>query len=382
MTRPTLAYTNPEVLRWARESAGFTVEDAAAKIGIPWSQLEMAESDVDYLTLRQAEKAAQVYERPLAALLLPSPPTELAPEAQFRRLSGAPEPPWPPEMRLLVRRVRRRQDAAVELYEDLEETPPWLGVTERLRGVEPTALAGWTRDLLGVTRETQAAWARGDAYAPLRGWTAAVEEIGTLVMQDGSMELELMRGFASVDDAVPAIVINSADEPRARAFTLLHELGHLALRAAGTAGARSTEQWANDFAGSVMMPHEWLAGELRAATGESLIARVDVVARKLGVTPLAAAVRIARTGLSPSREIRGVIGAIRGRGKADTQRGGGGDYYGRTISRFGPTFIRLVLSALDSQAVTYPTASTLLDNVRVNNFERLRDTVARRDARR
>lgn len=378
----TLAYANPDVLRWARESAGFTVQEAAARIGIPWSKLEMAEDDVDYLTLRQAEKAAQVYERPLAALLLPAPPAEPAMEAQFRRLSGAPEPPWPPAMRLLVRRVRRRQQAAAELYEDLEETPPWSEAIERFRGVDPSELADVTRDVLGVTREAQAGWAGRDAYAPLRGWITAVEAIGTLVMQDGSMELDVMRGFASVDDVVPAIVVNSADDPRARAFTVLHELGHLVLRAAGTAGTRSTEQWANDFAGSVMLPHDWLAEEFHATSERSLIARVDAVAHKLGVTPLAVAVRLQRTALLPRREAGEVIGAIKGR-RIDTRSvGGGGDYYRRTIARFGPTFIRLVLSALDSQAVTYPTASTLLDNVRVNNFERLRDTVARREARR
>ena len=57
---------------------------------------------------------------------------------------------------------------------------------------------------------------------------------------------------------------------------------------------------------------------------------------------------------------------------------GGGDYYYRTISRLGPGYIRLVFEALDNQVVTYPTASTLLDNVRVNNFDQLREYVGRR----
>jgi transcriptional regulator with XRE-family HTH domain len=56
-----LAYTEPDVLRWARESAGYTVEQAAEKIGIARWQLEMAEEGVDYLTLRQAERAADAY---------------------------------------------------------------------------------------------------------------------------------------------------------------------------------------------------------------------------------------------------------------------------------------------------------------------------------
>src|ERR1035438_1836144 len=220
-----LAYTEPEVLRWARESAGYTVEQAAEKIGIARWQLEMAEEGVDYLTLRQAERAADAYERPLASLFLPSPPPEPPPEAQFRRLPGAPLPPWPPEMRLLARRVGRRQEGAAELYEDLEETPPWTDVVAHFRGAEPSDLPEVARGVLGVPREAQAGWAAADTYAPLRGWTGAVGSLGVLVMQDGSMELDVMRGFASVDDVVPAIVVNNADDPRARAFTVIHELG-------------------------------------------------------------------------------------------------------------------------------------------------------------
>ena len=94
----TLAHVTPEVLRWARESIGFEVEDAAARIRVPPEKLEGAESGDVLLTLRQAERAADVYDRPLAALFLPEPPEEEPQEAQFRRLPGAPAPPLCPGM--------------------------------------------------------------------------------------------------------------------------------------------------------------------------------------------------------------------------------------------------------------------------------------------
>jgi Zn-dependent peptidase ImmA (M78 family) len=337
-------------------------------------QLDMAEQGVDYLTLRQAEKAADVYERPLAALFLPEPPREPPQEAQFRRLPGAPAPPWPAEMQLLARRVRRRQDAAAELYEDLEEAPPWRNAASSFSRADRATLPQTARELLGVTQAEQLAWAVDDEYAPLRGWIDAVEALGVLVMQDGSMPLDTMRGFASLDDTVPAIIVNNVDDPRARAFTVLHELGHLVF--AATDGPRN-ETRANDFAGEVVMPTDWLEQELRAAGGESLLSRVNAVARRFGVTPLAAAVRIRRAGLAPRGEAEGAIAAIRARSKPEERRGAG-QYYYNTISKLGPSFIRLVLSALDSQTVTYPTASTLLGNVKVNHFETLRDYVARR----
>lgn len=108
------AIVTPSALRWARESIGYTLEEAAKRLRVKPQMLWLAEEGGDYLTMRQAEAAARLYERPLAALFLPEPPQEEPQEAQFRRLPGAPEPPWPPEMQSLARRVSVRQDDAVE----------------------------------------------------------------------------------------------------------------------------------------------------------------------------------------------------------------------------------------------------------------------------
>jgi hypothetical protein len=110
---------------------------------------------------------------------------------------------------------------------------------------------------------------------------------------------------------------------------------------------------------------------------------IERVAREFTVTPLAAAVRIARAGLIPKPEVDSVIGFIRSRGddEEDDDRRRGGNYYRREIGRLGPAYIRLVFSALDNQAVTYPTASALLGNVKVNNFGKLRDYLDRRSER-
>ena len=137
------------------------------------------------------------------------------------------------------------------------------------------------------------------------------------------MPLDLMRGFASVHDTVPTIVLNNDDHPCARAFTVLHELAHLALSAAG---ARATERRANEFAGEVIMPRDWLREEFQALSGRPRMARVDLLARTFGVTPLAAAVRVRRTDVVPGQDIEPVIAAIRSR-TAPPKGKGKGHYY-------------------------------------------------------
>ena len=64
---PTWAYATPEVLRWARETAGLSVLDAAARAHLRgWSKLEAAEEGADLITLRELERLATVYDRDLA----------------------------------------------------------------------------------------------------------------------------------------------------------------------------------------------------------------------------------------------------------------------------------------------------------------------------
>lgn len=371
------AVVTPSVLRWARESLGLTVEEAAHRIGIKnVAKLEAAEVGEAFLTMRQAEAAAQAYERPLAALFLPEPPTEEALEAQFRRLPGAPALPWPPAMRSLSRRIRSRQEAAAELYDSLDEEPPWPSLEIRYDD-DPEAVAATVRKLLGITLEEQRLWVDPSGYTPLREWVDAIEVLGVLVMQDGTLEVDDMRGFASTHPAVPAVIVNTKDDPRARAFTALHELGHLIRVTAGRATGPETEEWCNTFASAVLMPAREYATDFRGHVG-ALLRRIDAVALEYGVTPLAAAVRASRLRLASHDDLDDVIEAIKAR-SADREggEGGGGNYYLTTVARLGPSYIQLVFSALDNQALTYPAASGLL-GVKVNNFGNLRERLRAR----
>jgi Zn-dependent peptidase ImmA (M78 family)/transcriptional regulator with XRE-family HTH domain len=372
----TLAHVTPEVLRWARESAGYDVTDVASRIGVAAAKLESAERGETTLTLRQAERAADVYARPLAALFMPEPPDEEPQTAQFRRLPGAPTPPWPTEMLLLARRVQERQEAAAELYDALEESPPWPQVVDALRKSDATPPAV-ARRFLGIGLGEQTSWHDQSGYEVLRNWVDAVESLGVLVLQDGTLPVDMMRGFAAVHESVPAIVVNTQDDARARAFTVIHELGHHYLAAVGRRAGAGTEAWCNDFAGETLMPLAALTDALNEAPSrEEPVETVDAVALRFGVTPYAAAIRIARAEIWSKRVVDDVIETIRSR--PPRARTAGGDYYRTQIGRLSPAFIRLVFTALDSQAVTYPTASTLLGGLKVSNFDKLRGYLSRR----
>jgi DNA-binding transcriptional regulator YiaG len=55
---PERAEINPKVLKWARETAKISVEDAAAKVHILVEKLHEWESGVTFPTIRQAQTLA------------------------------------------------------------------------------------------------------------------------------------------------------------------------------------------------------------------------------------------------------------------------------------------------------------------------------------
>src|SRR6266550_3190395 len=83
-----------ELLQWARNTAGFTLEEAARKIGVKPARLAAWEAGESAPTAQQLRSAANAYKRPLGAFFLPAAPKEPAPPHDFRRLYGD-EPPAP-----------------------------------------------------------------------------------------------------------------------------------------------------------------------------------------------------------------------------------------------------------------------------------------------
>jgi transcriptional regulator with XRE-family HTH domain len=88
MAKP-LTVLNKAVLRWARESQGYTVDDVAAIIKRGREEVAAWESDDDESapTYVQLENLAyKVYHRPIAIFFLPSPPSEPNLKEEFRTL--------------------------------------------------------------------------------------------------------------------------------------------------------------------------------------------------------------------------------------------------------------------------------------------------------
>jgi Zn-dependent peptidase ImmA (M78 family)/DNA-binding XRE family transcriptional regulator len=274
MPRSIPALVNPRLLVWARERAGLKTDAAAAKAGIEAGTLLGWEQGHERPTISQVRQLGEVYRRPLAVFFLPEPPKDFDPQREFRRLPGLPADDESPELRLALRTALFRREAARELYERLGEPIPTFQASAQ-PGEDDEVVAARVRDTLGITWATQVAWP--SAYAALNGWRSAVERVGILVFQVGDVPLTEMRGTSISHGPLPVIVVNNADAPYGRVFTLLHEFIHILLFNDGHATSRAEsrrstqdqllERVSNRFAGAALLPRDEFLAETATYPG-------------------------------------------------------------------------------------------------------------------
>lgn len=248
---------SPGVLRWARETAGYTRDDVARRFHIaPGRVVGWESAGPARLTFRRLEELARYYKRPTAALLLDQPPAEPSLPPDFRRPLHR-DAPFSPHLRLAIRRARRLQRLVRELMEAMEE-PFSSDIPEVNTQASAESVAREQRAAFGITARQQLGWTTGsEAY---RRWRDALEARRILVFQ-GDFPREEAQGFSLSDSEPYSIVVTQQkEEPfTARCFTLFHEYAHLLLRQGGVcltgevpfsdgSSEAKTEYWCQRFA--------------------------------------------------------------------------------------------------------------------------------------
>ena len=262
------AIVKPELLLWARHSAGLEIAEAAKKTQVTAERLQNWEAGAQCPTLKQLRKLAAVYKRPIAVFYLPEPPLDFKAMRDFRRLPGVLLRTLSPELRFEIRRAQDRRDLAIELWESAEGTPPTFPHKASL-GDNSEEVATRIREALGVRYESQIGWT--GYYQPFNNWRAALEGAGVLVFQAVDVEVSEVRGFSIGDQPLPAVIVNIKDTPRGRTFTMLHELAHIMLGHAGlcdldeeadpTSEEERVEVFCNRVAGAAIVPRATLLQE-------------------------------------------------------------------------------------------------------------------------
>lgn len=372
----------PAVISWARESAGLGPDQAAHKLTVSRATLDGWETGEKPPTIKQLRKAAKAYRRPLAVLLLPSPPTDFSPLQDFRRTSAA-ETSKSPELVSEVKRALTQREVFLELGEVAPTSVVSSDDIPRLdQGTSPEVAGSRLRETLGLDSIPSSLWSRpGEA---LNRCIRAVEKLGVIVIQTQGVEISELRGFSISESPHPVIALNGKDFPRPRLFTLLHELAHLGLRAGGLCDLHestttratsldSTEHYCNAVAASALMPAESLMRDASVARAESSydwsLAELSQLSARFGASSEAVLLRL--VGLSKASwetywarkgELEEEYAEARQHARERQRESPGGpSYYVVKARDMGHGYITSVLDAFRSRAITSLDVADYLD---------------------
>jgi len=286
----------PEILRWARESAGFSLGRAAESIGLKDNRDETAGERLAALEGggRQPSRTlllrmAQKYRRPLLTFYLSAPPPKGNRGEDFRSVPDK-QTESEPLVDVLVRDVRARQAMIRDILLDDEahQRRSFVGSATMADGIE--AVLESIREIISIDiAEYRDQPTPEKAFALLR---SRVESSGIFVLLLGNLGshhtaigVEAFRGFALADDIAPLIVINDQDAVVAWTFTLLHELAHLWLGQTGVSGRSpdlQIEKFCNDVAAAFLLPARELklVGVRPSESTQSVLRQIDAFAEE------------------------------------------------------------------------------------------------------
>jgi Zn-dependent peptidase ImmA (M78 family)/transcriptional regulator with XRE-family HTH domain len=260
---------NPEILRWARVTAGLTLEEASQRLSIseargisPVSRLSALERGETEPSRPILLKMAKQYRRPLIVFYMENPPRKADRGQDFRILPDSISDVTSGMVDALIRDVKVRQSIIKAAIEDEDDFEPikFVGCMRISDGVEAVVRTIIKISSIDITK-FRSQPSSEDAFKYLRN---QVENTGVFVLLIGDLgshhtafDIEVFRGFALSDAIAPFIIINDKDSKAAWSFTLLHELAHILLGHTGISNTNSEleiEQFCNRVASDILLP--------------------------------------------------------------------------------------------------------------------------------
>ena len=356
----------PELIRWARERSGWSVEDLT-KAFPAFPMWELGEAQP---TMKQLEKLATRTFTPLGYFFLTSPPEEPLPILDFRTTTNRRVAKPSPHLLDTIYAVQLRQEWMRGFLIEQGEAPLDFIGSCSLRDT-PQAVALHIRNRLGL----EPRWSR-----KLETWEEAlrllvrtIEGIGVMVMINGIVEnntsrplsVEEFRGFVLCDTYAPVIFVNGADAKAAQMFTLVHELAHLWLGQGGVTGfeellpaENEIETFCNHVAAEFLVPAVEMEPAWREVSGSEK--PFDRLARFFKVSPVVVARRALDLSLITRSDYFDFYNAHKAAvAERRARTPGGGNFYLTLGYRLGHRFPAAVYSAAKEGRLPYRDAYQL-----------------------
>ena len=385
----TEALITSSVIKWARERSGFSIEQAAKKIGRSREDIIDWESGFSYPSIAQARTASKVYKRPLAVFYLSKPPEDFETLRDFRSLPPEYSAEYSFELSLLIRTAQSRQDWMREyLIGDVFPELSFVGCASL--NDSPIDIGKHILKTLNLLPKEQIECpTRRDA---LRLWIDKAESVGIYIFRKAKIDPKEARGFILCDKYAPFIYINSDDAVVAQIFTLAHELAHLWLNQSGISNLELIDKTLHDDETSIEVFCNMVASEAildrtifdqtLQELDESLSIREKLIylSKIFKVSEEAIARRLKNDGIIKLSEYLDLRKEYQERWlefkESEKERRkrqkSGPSYYVTKVFNNGYAFTETVIEAFGSGIISARDTSDLLD-IKVNNIKKLAD---------
>lgn len=384
-----LNWVNPSMLRWAREWRGRSVDEAAAKMRKSPDEIVAWESGHGRPTARQARTLAAYYGRPFLELFLPEPLDvsiqPVIPDYRTDVGTDTPNDSW--ELRDIQRWAATQRENALDLYEELGESPPEIpSALFTATSTDPATIAARARDALGFSVQEQIGLTLSQADRLPALLRQRFEALGVLTLRRSDLKNLGVRGICLADSPLPVIVFRQ-EAPSAQAFTLAHELAHVLLRQDGITGPRTraydrqpVERWCDRFAAAFLMPMEQVQAIYGGAPaypqdsiGDDEIGRLAGIFR---VSPHAMLIRLVHLGYVQPAFYWDVKKPEFDAAEREHRSFGRAKYYGvRYRSSLGELYTGLVLEAWSSGLITNHNAAEYMGIKNLAHLDAIRANV-------
>ena len=369
---------NPELLRWAIERAGYSLENLKNKFPkiVAWERGEVQP------TLKQLERLAKTLRVPLGFLFLDHPPTELLPIPDFRTAGWVKHSRPTSELLDTIYICQQAQEWYRDYLVSTGEKPlPF--VASATIDDDPYEVAAEIRERLGFNigqRRALPTWTQA-----LSGFIEQVENIGIVVMVNGvvgnnthrPLDPSEFRGFALVDTWAPLVFVNGADTISAKTFTLAHELSHIWLGKSGVTDSElfrlpddPVERWCNQVAAEILVPQESL--EQYYNPHDDIHVEMNRLARVFKVSTLVVLRRLFDAGHLDWNTYKETYNRERDRllSYERKQAKGGGDFYATLRRRVSPRLAQALAASVYEGHTLFRDALRMLGISKIETFKR------------
>ena len=339
---------NTEVLRSARERAGFSI----GEIEKEHKNIRLWENGKEEPSYFAIKKLANKYGVPSSYFLFSSPVEERNKQEKFRNLRKG---KLPPKLIYLVNKtIRYQMDIRSVMRIPTDNDPHFSKLKIKSGSPEESA-----RTVLSYLQSHTSEYAVNEKNKRLEYMRNAVEKMGVFVFKDDfsfrvgkKNEQSDEDGFCLYDRDIPIIMINNNRSKERQLFTLFHELFHILVGEDSMLSADDSfneEIHANMFASELLLPEKSLRSYIRSKNlnftdPEESEKAIRDIAKRYEVSRYVAVIKLYQINAVPERMKDAFLEQFRKENKKYTpKKDNGGNYYATVQSYLSPRYFNTVI---------------------------------------